>query len=86
MKSFVVLTFAIGLAQALPAAAQAGIDNAGASTNSAPAANGSTMSTPKMNAAPTPGARRSPSESTQRREGLGDRKSDCVKTGCVESN
>ncbi len=47
------------------------------------------MSTPKMKLAPgsaTPEAPRSASQSTERREGLSDNKSDCAKTGCVDSN
>jgi hypothetical protein len=89
MKNLVVLMFAFGLAQALPAAANAGsADGAGASTSGSSSADGdnSTTSTPKMNGASTSSAPQSASKSTEHREGLGDNKSDCVKTGCVESN
>jgi hypothetical protein len=70
--------FAFGLAQALPAAANAGsADGAGASTSGSSSAVGdnSTTSTPKMNRASTSSAPQSASKSTERREGLGDNKS-----------
>ena len=86
MKPFaiVLLSFAMGLAA--PLAPNAGTDSTAASTNDGA---GSSMSSSKTKSAPDaamPGAPRSASKSTERRQGLSDNKSDCAKTGCVDSN
>ena len=81
MKTFAIVLLAFALQQAAPLMANAGTDSAGASTSSSSGANGDGAAMSSSKSAPG-----STSQSTQRRQGLSDNKSDCAKTRCVDSN
>jgi hypothetical protein len=89
MRTFAIVLHAFVVGQGALFAANAGIDSTGASMCRSSGANGDGATMSKMKSAPdaaTPGAPRSSSQSTERRGGLWDKKSDCAKTGCVDSN